>query len=167
MSELGEHRFRTKTGVCILTSDKLVLEREGASGQVAEVVCGNQIRRALVIYIGLGALAIAIGVWALVNVRFIEGFFLCVIGLVCIGNVIVSRNNSATNMIERSTVQRVVAKSPHPPFTRGVFVVHFVENGQKRKRMIMLPGSLSSGKKEFKRALSAMQETGWYHKDSI
>jgi chloramphenicol 3-O-phosphotransferase len=163
MSELREYTFRTKTGICILTHEKLVLKREGTRGKIAQLVYGNSIRRALAVYVGIGTAAMAIGVWAFVNVRFIEGFFFFTLGVICIVNVIVSRNNSTTNTIEHSTVQRVVVKLPHPPFTRGVLVVHFMDNGQKRKRMIALPGSMSDGKEEFKRALLVMRETGWYN----
>ena len=156
-----EYKFRTKTGLCVITQDKLVLTREGFAGEVAERVFGNSISRALVIYSILATIALAVGIWFIVNKSYFGGCFFSAVGVLLFWNVISSWNNSATNIIERSTVTSVSIRTPHPPFTRGYFVVHFLQDGKKRKRLIMLPGSMSGGKEEFKRALSIMQQAKW------
>jgi hypothetical protein len=162
MTEDGEYRFNTKTGTCVVTPEKIVLKREGVTGAVANKVYGSSINRVLIIYSVIGSIALVIGILSIIGKSYFSGGFLCAIGVACLGIVVASRNNSAANIIERSSVQSIVAHSPHPPFTRAYFTVHFLENGKKRKRLIGLPGSMSGGKEEFRRALSIMRETGWY-----
>lgn len=162
MNEDGEYRFNTKTGTCVVTPEKIVLKREGITGAVANRVYGNSINRGLIIYGVIGGIALLIGILAIIGRNYLTGGFSCAVGVAFLGIVVASRNNSAANIIERSSVQSVVAHSPHPPFTRAYFTVHFLENGKKRKRLIGLPGSMSGGKEVFRRALSIMRETGWY-----
>jgi hypothetical protein len=158
-----EYRFNTKTGTCVITPEKIVLKREGVTGTVANKVFGSSISRGLIIYSVIGSIALVIGILLIIGKGYFAGGFLCAVGAVCLGSVIASRNNSAANIIERSSVQSVVAHSPHPPFTRAYFTVNFLENGKRRKRLIGLPGSMSGGKEEFRRALSIMRKAGWYN----
>ena len=153
-----EYKFRTKTGICVITPDRLELTREGIIGEAAEQIFGKSVARALAIYSLLGIVALAVGIWFIVNSSYFGGGFFCVVGILLFWNVISSWNNSAANIIERSAITSVSVRTPHPPFTRGYFVVHFLHDGKKRKRLIILPGSMSGGKEEFKRALSVMQQ---------
>ena len=75
-------------------------------------------------------------------------------------DVVSSRNNSATPVIERSNILSVSAHSPRPPLTRGYFKVQFTDNGKERRRLIMLPGILSNGKQEYVHALEIMKQSG-------
>jgi hypothetical protein len=118
---------------------------------------GKSVRRGLAIYSIVGTIALVYGIWQLINQRLISGVFSCIVGAYLFWNVIASWNNSAANLIERSAVQSVDVKPPHPPFTSGYFTVHFVHKGKKRKRLVMLPG----GSEEYTKALAAMQEAGW------
>jgi len=127
---------------------------------MARMVYGESIVRLLVIYGALGIASLALGVWQFTNGSYIPGFFLCILGSLLLWNIIWSRRNSAGTIIELSTVKSVDAHAPHPPFTRGYFVVHFLEKGEERQRLITLPGSLSGGDEEFKKAVSTMRETG-------
>ena len=45
-----EKTFKTKTGFCHILSDKIILTRDGITGNVAKVVSGNNISRILIIY---------------------------------------------------------------------------------------------------------------------
>ena len=158
-----EYKFNTKTGICILNAEKIILKREGVTGQAANLLFGNSISRALSIYLVIGIIVIVIGIWSIMDKNYFSGGLFSIIGLICLGNVAASRNNSATNEIERSTVLTVRAHPPRYPFTRAYFTIHFLENGKKRKRFIFLPGSLDRGQDEFKIAFEAMKETGWYN----
>lgn len=160
MNGVVEHRFRTKTGTCIITAERIVLERQGIRGTAAKGIYGNTINRALIIYGVLGMFALVAGSWLLANKSYVSGGALCLVSVCCLWNVFVSRNNSATAVIERSTIQSVEAHAPRPPLTRGYFLVRFLEKGEERRRLIMLPGSMSHGNEEYHRALSAMREAG-------
>jgi hypothetical protein len=95
MSKVYEHSFRTKTGTCTITPERIILSREGFRGAAAERMFSNSISRALTFYSVLGVAALVFGIWSLTKNDFITGTILCLFGLVFLRNVIVSRNNSA------------------------------------------------------------------------
>jgi hypothetical protein len=160
MNEVVEHSFRTKAGTCVITPERIVLERQGIRVTVGKWIYGDTIHRALFIYGMIGAVALAVGAWSLATESYFAGILLSFIGVFFIWNVFVSRNASAAPVIERSTIQSVTAHPPRPPFTRGYFVVRYFENGKERRRYIFLPGVMSNGKREYQRALVVMQEAG-------
>jgi hypothetical protein len=160
MSEAPEYRFRTKTGTCTVTPERIILKREGVCGAVAETAYKTSIGRALTIYGVIGTVALLCGIWSLINRDFVAGGFQCAIGIFFIWNIVVSRNNSFAPVIDRSAIRKIVAHPPHPPVTRGYFAVLFEEDGRIRKRLIMIPGSMQGGKPEYERALTAMREAG-------
>jgi hypothetical protein len=160
MNDETEYTFKTKTGACVVSPDKLVLHREGTVGPVAKFMWGKSVFRGLVIYGILGLGALALGVTLLVNGHFVYGILVLITGAYLLWNVIASRNNSSAGLIERSTLRSVDVQPPNPPFTRGYFVIHFLQKGRERKRLVMLPG-LSGGDDEYPKALAAMRKTGW------
>ena len=160
MNELQEYKFRTKTGVCTITPQQVILDRQGARGEVAKTVFGNGIHRALAIYAVLGIFLLIFGVSMLAQGDEISSAIYILLGLMFLWNVFTSRSNSSASVIERSAIQSVDAHPPRPPFTRGYFSVWFMENGSKRRRLIILPGSLSSGNEEYRKALAILQEAG-------
>lgn len=160
MSEVVEYSFRTKTGSCTITPERIVLTREGVRGAVAERSFGSSIGNALVIYGVLGTAALVFGITSLVSGDVVSGGFLCLVGTLLIWNVIANRNNSATPVIERSSIRGVEGHPPRPPVTRGYFAVWFEDGGTVRKRLIMLPGSMENGNEEYKRAETAMRKAG-------
>lgn len=161
MNDEAEYTFRTKSGVCVVSPDKLTLTREGEAGKAANFLYGKSVRRGLIIYEIIGILALFLGVWQIINQSYILGVILLLLGIYFFWNVIASWNNSGTNMIERSALQSIDIKPPKPPMTRGYFSVNFSYKGKKRRRLIMLPGSMSGGDEEYPKALAALKETGW------
>jgi hypothetical protein len=160
MGEITEHTFRTKTGSCVITPDKILLTRENVRGAMSQHIFGNSIGRALLIYGLFGLSALALGVWSFTNRNYSEATILCLIGTLLLYSVVASRNNSAAPAIDRSAIHSINAHSPHPPATRGYFTVIFEENGKIRKRLILLPGSLENGREEYARAESIMRASG-------
>jgi hypothetical protein len=161
MNNEAEYTFRTKTGTCMISPERLVLTRDGTTGKVAQFLYGRSIHRGLIIYGIIGTAVLIFGIWQIIEENYISGVFFLLIGIYLFWNVIASWNNSGLNQIERSTVQSIDIQPPKPPLTRGYFTINFTHNGKKRKRLVMLPGSLSGGEEEYKKALSAMKETGW------
>lgn len=161
MNSEDEYTFRTKTGICAVSPEKLILTREVTTGKVARILFGKSIRLGLIVYGFIGAIALVFGIWQIIGRHYLGGVFLLLVGIYLYWNVIASWNNSSLNQIERSAVESIDIKPPKPPVTRGYFTINFRHNGKMRKRLIMLPGSMSGGDEEYKKALSVMKETGW------
>jgi hypothetical protein len=153
--------FRTKTGTCTITPDEIVLTRLGH--RVSSAVVGNSIIRILAIYGIMGGVLLALGVRVLLHGDTGPGVLLLLWGALVVGNVVVSRNNSAAAMVKRSAIRKVTAHRPRFPLTRGYFTVFFEEEGRLRKRLIMLPGSMHGGGEEYRRAEAMMATVGLLH----
>lgn len=128
---------------------------------MAKVLYGPHIGRGLVLY---SALALYFGYesW----IAFGQGQTLSAIlfsGLTILFtyDVFRSRNNSAAPVLDRSSIKRVVFKAAVPGATRAFFEVYFTDTlGKERKRLIMLPGSLTGGPEETEKALRIMRAEG-------
>jgi len=155
----NEKTFRTKTGFCHILSDRIVLTRDGIVGNVAKVTVGNSILRILIIY---GALSIGLLYFAFdsyKNGQTVESIFLGLFGLFLIYGILRSVNNSATPVIERNRITEVKLKKAIVGLTRSRFEVIFEDdNGKLKKRIIMLPGSLTGGENETEKAVRIMNE---------
>jgi len=160
MNEVAEHSFRTRAGICTITPERIILERHGIRRAVSNLIYGNTIHRAIIIYGLITAAAFGFGAWALARESYIAGGLLCFVGLCFLRNLIICRNTSVATVIERPTIQSIEAHKPHPPFIRGYFTVWFLEKGKNHRRFIMLPSVMSNGSKEYPKALLALQETG-------
>ena len=154
-----EKRFRTKTGFCHILSDKIVLTRDGIVGNVAKVTVGNNISRILIFY---GLISIALIYFAYDNFKKQDNFMAIVLllfAIYLIYGIVTSINNSATPMINRKSIQQVKFKKGITGLTRAKFEVIFTdENGKSKKRLIMLPGSLTDGQTETDIAYKIMTE---------
>lgn len=154
-----EKSFKTKTGFCHVSSDKIILTRDGVIGNVAKVTVGNHIARVLIIYGG-----IFLGLLYLAYNSYINGqTFLPILFLFIAGNLVyvlvTSINNSATPIIDRAKIKQVKFKKAIVGLTRSRFEVLFEdEQGRIKKRLIMLPGSLDDGQKETEKALKIMTD---------
>lgn len=160
MNANAEHSFRTRAGTCIITPERIVLERHGFRRAISSLLYGDTINRAATIYVLISSIAFGLGAWAFAQGGYVIGVPLFLVGLGFFRNLIMCRNTSVATVIERSSIQSVEAHKPHPPFTRGYFTVWFVDNGKKQRRFIMLPGFMSNGSKEYPKALMVMQESG-------
>ena len=153
-----EKTFKTKTGFCHILRDKIVLTRDGVVGNVAKVIVGNNIARILIMY---GAMAIGLfyfGFEAYNNGQFLPPILFGLIGLYLIYGIVNSLNNSATPIIDRNTIKDVRLKKGIKGLTRARFEVIFEdENGKIKKRLIMLPGSMTDGQSETEKAIDIMK----------
>jgi hypothetical protein len=164
MSTYTEHCFSTKAGTCIITPERIVLERHGFQRVISSLLYGDTINRAAILYGLITSIAFGLGAWAFAQGSYLTGVLLYLIGLPFFRNLIMCRNTSVATVIERSSIQTIEVHKPHPPFTRGYFTVWFSENGKKQRRFIMLPSFMANGSKEYPKAVMAMQETGLLRK---
>lgn len=152
-----EKSFKTKTGFCHILPDKIVLTRDGVVGTVAKVAVGNNISRILIIY---GAITVGLfyfGFKSYQNDQILLPILFGLIGLCLIYGIANSLNNSATPIIDRQKIREVNLKKAIKGLTRSRFEVIFEdENGRTKKRLIMLPGSMTNDETE--KALRIMKE---------
>lgn len=153
----NEKTFRTKSGYCHILPDKIVLTRNGTIGEISKVNSLN-IKLRLLLY---GLISIALFYSAFVNFKKGENattFLYSLIGIYLVYGIIKSLNNSATPVINRKQIKSVKFHDAKPGLTRAYFEVLFEnEEGKSKKRLIMLPGSLSDGKNETEKALEVMK----------
>ena len=153
-----EKKFKTKTGFCHILPDKIILTRDGIIGNVAKITVGNGINRILIIY---SAISIFLIYSAYSNFKKDEKFsaiFFSLIAFYLIYNIIKSRNNSASPIIERNKIKGVKFHNGKIGITRSRFEIKFEdENGKIKNRLIMLAGSLNDGKRETENALEIMK----------
>lgn len=153
----NEKTFKTKTGFCHILPDKIVLTRDGIIGNVAKVTIGNNISRILIIY---GALSLGLFYFAFdsfKNGQIAQLILFGLLGIYLFYGVANSINNSATPIIDRQKIIEVKFKKAITGLTRSRFEVLFEdEQGKIKKRLIMLPGSLTDGQNETEKAIKIM-----------
>ena len=100
----NEKTFRTKTGYCHISPDKIILTRDGIIGNVAKVTVGNRMTRTFIIY---GALTLWLFYTSYSSYRDGQLFnsILFLLLALWMGYAIISSlNNSATPVIERNKI---------------------------------------------------------------
>jgi hypothetical protein len=151
--------FRTKTGFCHILPDRIVLTRDGNIGNVASVTVGNNISRILIIY---GVTSIGLFYFAFDGYRngqLAQPILFGLIGIYLIYGIINGINNSATPIIDRQKIKEVKFKKAIVGLTRSRFEVLFEDDqGKIKKRLIMLPGSLTDGQNETEKAIRIMTD---------
>src|SRR5690606_10270416 len=153
----NEKIFKTKTGFCHILPDKIILTRDGIIGNVAKVTVGNNISRILIIYgiISVGLFYFAFDSYK--NEQIIQSILFGLIGIYLVYGITSSINNSATPIIEKQKIKNVKIKKAILGLTRSRFEISFEDrNGKERKRLIMLPGSMTNGQNETEKALKIM-----------
>jgi hypothetical protein len=155
----SEKKFRTKTGYCHILPDKMILSRDGTVGDLSKIVVGNKILRILIIYglISAGLLYFSFSYFKKSDP--VTGIIFLLIAAYLIYGIINSINNSATPIIERKSIQDVKFIKGTPGLTRARFEVIFLDNnGKTKRRLIMLPGSMTGGPSETELAFKIMTE---------
>jgi hypothetical protein len=154
-----DKKFRTKTGYCHILPDKLVLTRDGIIGNLSKVTVGTNISRILILYglISAGLIYFAVDYYRKDEIYMVIIFALIAIYLIY--GILKSLNYSAVPIIERQTIQQIKFIKGITGLTRARFEVNFIDkNGKRKKRIIMLPGSLTGGNTETDIAYNMMSE---------
>ena len=154
----NEKIFKTKTGFCHILPDKIILTRDGIIGNVAKVTVGNNISRILISFSGLAVGLFYFAFDGYRNGQIVLPLLFGLLGIYLIYGITTSFNNSATPIIDRQKIKEVKFKTAIRGLTRSRFEVFFEdENGKTKKRLIMLPGSLTNGQNEIEKALKIMR----------
>ena len=158
---MEEKVFKTKTGFCHILTDKIVLTRDGVVGNVSKVVVGNNIVRILFIYGTLAAYFLYQAYKEFAAEKNILALLYLAMAIFLLFAVLRSKDNSGTPIIERSSIKEVRLKKAVKGITRAYFEVYFSDKNNKlKKRLIMLPGSLTDGDNETEKAIRLMRKEG-------
>jgi hypothetical protein len=153
-----EKKFKTKTGYCHILPDKIILTRDGVIGDLAKITSGNNIIRILLIYSGMSIYLIYTAYSSYQKNEYFSAFFFCIVALYLTTVIFKSVNNSVTPIIDRTKIKEVHFLKATVGITRARFEIMFEdENGKLKKRLILLPGSLSNGAIETTKALEIMK----------
>ena len=155
----NEKTFKTKTGFCHILPDKIVLTRDGIIGNVAKVTVGNNISRILIIYGGLSLGLFYFAFNSYKNGQIVQPTLFGLLGIYLVYGIVNSINNSATPIIDRQKIKEIKFKKAIVGLTRSRFEVLFEDEQRKiKKRLIMLPGSLTDGQNETEKAIKIMTD---------
>lgn len=154
-----EKTFKTKTGFCHILPDKIVLTRDGIIGNVVKVAVGNNLSRILIIYGGLSFGLFYFAFEGYKNGQILQLILFGLLGIYFVYGIVKSTNNVATPIIDRQKIKEVKLKKAISGLTRSRFEVFFEdEEGKIKKRLIMLPGSLTDGRNETEKAIKIMKD---------
>lgn len=155
----AEKTFRTKLGFCHILPDRIVFSNDGNIENVNDTPDGNILIKLLTVY---GIMAAIFIYFAYDNYNEGQVMFSALFGfaaLYLVYGIAVSTNNSAASVIYRNKIKKVIFKKAIPFVTRSRFEVLFENSeGKIKKRLIMLPGSLTGGNNETEKALRIMRE---------
>ncbi len=155
---MEENIFKTKSGFCHVLPDKIVLTRNGVVGNLSKTVNGNGIFRILVLYSLISIYLLYSSYSKFQKNEIVSAILYFGLATFLIYGIIKSKNNSATSIIERSKIKDIKFINGNKGVTRSRFEILFEdEKGQIKKRSILLPGSLSDGESEAKKAIVMMK----------
>jgi hypothetical protein len=153
-----EKTFKTKTGFCHVTQDQIILTRDGIAGNAAKVMVGNSISRILIIYGFLSLMLVYFTYDSYLKGNIFVAILLGLSALYLINGIIKSVNNSATPIIERKDITAIKFVKGFPGLTRSRFEIEFNDEGKSKKRLILLPGSMTGGQEETEKAIAIMRD---------
>lgn len=154
----NEKKFKTKTGFCNITAEKIILTRDGVIGNVSNKIVGKGISKIILIYSGISFYFLYTAYKDFEKGDKISGIFYSLFAIFIIYGILKSLNNSATPIIERNRIKEAKFINGKAGLTRSRFEILFDENGKVKKRIIMLPGTLNDGQNETEKALKIMKE---------
>lgn len=153
--------FRTKTGHCDVTRDRLVLLRTGPRGAVADAIQGRSRARTFGVYGVLVTCMTLIGANSWSSDRPIVALMWWGYAAWVVFALARSRDFSTATEVPRAATTRVEAIRGWRVLTRDRLVVHFTDDGKPARRFILLPGVLQDGGGELERAVALLREAGW------
>lgn len=153
-----DKKFKTKTGYCHVLPDNIVLTRDGVLGEISKIAVGNTMVRSMVLYSLFLVYLIYKVVTLYVIGDMVRAMFHLAVAVLLFFALLKSVNNSATPVIPRKKIKAVTFKKA-TTLTRAYFLIDFEdEKGKLKKRIIMLPGSMSGGQEAAEDAVKIMQE---------
>lgn len=159
---MNAHTFRTKRGYCHVLPDKIFLSgtEDDMPSSIPPPRGENALIRAVPIYLLILGCYIAL---SLQDNRFElpEIVFASLFGVFVGYRIVTNWNTSVRNIIDRSTIERVVFKEGIRYVTVSRFEVYFRHgNGTLKKRIITFPGELTPDPEQKKKGIRIFTEAG-------
>lgn len=156
-----ENVFRTKLGYCHVFPDKIILNNSLDPKIRSASSDKNTIGWRLMFYALLTVYILYKSVQLYMDGEMFRFSLHAAAGLVLGYTTIKGINNTTVGLIERSKIREVIFKEASF-LTRAHLSILFEDSkGKLKKRLIMLPGSLSGGKEETKKAERIMLIEGY------
>lgn len=157
-----DNKFKTKTGFCYVLPDRIILTREGLLGKFANAYSGKGNTKALIIQGVLIGVIIYLGFIEYKRENYVSIGFYGIIALILSYGFFTSLKNSGTPVLDKKQIKEVKFIKGASGATRDRFEVFFEnEEGKIKKRLIMLPGTLSRGDAEADKALALFKSEGY------
>jgi hypothetical protein len=158
LDQFVERKFKTKTGYCYVTPDKVILTSEGVRGNLGKSITGNRISLLFVFYFLMSAWILYSAYQDYLKGNTFGAVIYGLIGMYILFGTVSILNYSTTPVIDRKDIRKVIFVKGIG-LTRSRFVIDFDEGGRKKKRMILLPG-IFTNKREVEKAVNIMKEEG-------
>jgi len=156
-----ELKFKTKTGFCHILNDKIILTNTSKIEDLKELSSKNNIYKVLIPYFIISIFTCYTTYKHYKNENWWYFGIFCILSVLFIYSVIRSLKLSSTPIIDIKKIKEIEFKPAIKFLTRSYFKIKFEEkDGKKKTRLIMLPGSLSNGSSETKKALTIMKNSG-------
>ena len=151
--------FKTRTGYCHITKDKIILSRNEIINSPDEIVSRDNNIVILSFYAILAAIMIYLSFrgyqmaeYYISGCFFVLAFFLLI-------HIYASRNNSMTNVIQRSKITDIQFRKAISPRKPGYFIIFFEDtDGSIKRRFIELPTPTDKDESGAQRAIDIMTE---------
>lgn len=151
--------FRTQNGTCTVTPSEIRITRLDKQGNPV-VRRGNPVMKMILIYGGLGAVAVTFGVRFIREENLGAGIPLVLLGLLLLTIAYRSRSLSAAPVVQRSAITRFVVHPPGAAMPRGYFSIFFNEGMHVKKRMVILRKTTEGGDADFIAAAKIFSDEG-------
>lgn len=152
--------FRLKSGYCHILPDKIVLSGDQNPSYLPPQA-PNRIALALLFYLAVSGFLLFQAYEVYIHGQTALAIVLCAASLTLIYGIVLNRNNSTSNIIPRDKIRKVVFKQGSKGLTRTHVQVYFEDkDGKVKRRLLLLPGSLSGGDGETEKAVRILHTEG-------
>lgn len=154
--------FKTKLGFCHVFPDRIVLSKDGDYVKAEQNPNPDKRSKFIYYYFFLSVYLIFQSVTGYLDKQYFNAVASGFIAILLLTLVIKNFNNSGISVIKRSSIKNLKFNQEKKRLTRSYFVIQYTAtNGKTRKRLIMLPGSLSNGTEATKKAVEIMKDEGY------
>lgn len=152
--------FKLKKGYCHILEDKLVFSKKEILKHTDSIKNKNRIWMARFIY-GSLFMSYLLFIYKEIMRGVYPSWFTCVVCIAFLYLFVKSYMLSKFPIIYRDQIQKIQYISPVKGIIRGHFKVFFTdENKTEHQQLIILPGTLSGGHKEYERVIDLFDKTG-------
>lgn len=153
-------KFRTKNGFCHVMHDRIVFTHSGWVGILGDLVGEGQMRRVLLFFSTLAALALYLGYYNYDQNRLFWAGFFGLVGLYMIYGIFKNWNTTLDPILERESIKEVIYHQAKDSLGFPSFEVRIQDEKGNRRRIIALPRMSKKNKRDVQSAVGIMVQEG-------